>query len=56
MKTGVDLMSRLIADPNQPPALREQIASALSEMKTEGGRMAIADAVQSRDSRDPRAR
>jgi len=45
MKSGGDVLSRLLADPLEPAALREKLAAALSETKSEGGRNAIADAI-----------
>ncbi|HEV8606445.1 MAG TPA: PVC-type heme-binding CxxCH protein [Tepidisphaeraceae bacterium] len=47
MKTGTDLLTRLLADPRQASAFREQLAQALGEMKTDAGRNAIADVLQS---------
>src|SRR5258706_4918188 len=47
MKTATDVLAHLLADPNQPNPFREQLATALSDTKTDAGRMAIADALQS---------
>ncbi|HEV8290745.1 MAG TPA: c-type cytochrome, partial [Tepidisphaeraceae bacterium] len=47
MKVATDVLTRLLADATQPNQFREQLAQALSDTKTDAGRNAIADALQS---------
>jgi putative heme-binding domain-containing protein len=47
MKLGGDLLAKLVADASQLSQLREQLALALNDLKTDAGTAAIADAIAS---------